>query len=102
MRTYKHPKTEEIDLTRVLYALSDPIRIEIVTTLAKQRMATCAELDAGRPKSSMSHHFRALREAGLIRTTPDGTSHINELRRADIDARFPGLLKSILKAATEN
>ncbi len=102
MRTHKHPKREEIDLTRVLYALSDPIRIEIVLTLAKQGTATCAELDAGRPKSSMSHHFRALREAGLIRTTPEGTSHINELRRADIDARFPGLLKSILKAVAEN
>jgi DNA-binding transcriptional ArsR family regulator len=59
--------------------------------------ATCGELEFGRPKSSMSHHFRILREAGLVHTQTAGTSHLNTLRREELDARFPGLLGAVLK-----
>lgn len=90
-----------MDLTRVLYALSDPVRLDIVRTLADCGEATCAQLDGGRPKSSMSHHFRVLREAGIVFTRTAGTSHVNELRAADLEARFPGLLNSVLNAAAD-
>ena len=96
MRPYKHPPTDELVLERVLYALSDSIRLEIVRHLAHVECATCGELDGGRPKSTVSHHFKVLREAGLVLTENTGASHINTLRRADIDRRFPGLLSAIL------
>lgn len=96
MRAYKHPSPEELTLERLLYALSDPVRMEIVRCLAGVAEATCGELDGGRPKSSMSHHFRVLRDAGLVQTRNVGTTHLNSLRRDVLDSRFPGLLSSIL------
>lgn len=96
MRPYKHPHASEFVLERVLYALSDSIRLDIVRHLSQVEMATCGELDGGRPKSTVSHHFKVLREAGLVLTENTGTTHMNTLRRADIDSRFPGLLSAIL------
>lgn len=96
MRTFKHPPASDLILERVLYALSDPVRLEIVQRLAEVSEASCGELDGGRPKSSMSHHFRVLRDAGLVMTKSVGTTHMNSLRRSDLDARFPGLLDAIL------
>ena len=96
MRPYKHPVASELALERVLYALSDSIRLDIVRHLARVDVASCGELDGGRPKSTVSHHFKVLREAGLVRTEGSGTVHVNSLRRADIDGRFPGLLMAIL------
>jgi DNA-binding transcriptional ArsR family regulator len=96
MRAYKHPDPEDLILERVLYALSDPVRLEIVRCLAGVPEATCGELDGGRPKSSMSHHFRVLRDAGLVQTRNVGTTHMNSLRAETIDSRFPGLLGAIL------
>ncbi len=72
------------------------MRLEIVQRLAEVSEASCGELDGGRPKSSMSHHFRVLRDAGLVMTKSVGTTHMNSLRRSDLDARFPGLLDAIL------
>ncbi|CAG8863748.1 hypothetical protein PS627_00686 [Pseudomonas fluorescens] len=99
MRAYTHPSPEDLNLERVLYALSDPVRLEIVRCLARVSEATCGELDGGRPKSSMSHHFRVLRDAGLVHTRNVGTTHMNSLRTAELDGRFPGLLGSILSQA---
>jgi DNA-binding transcriptional ArsR family regulator len=96
MRALKHPKAEDIELTRVLYALSDPVRLGVVRQLDREGEATCAALDGGRPKSSMSHHFRVLRDAGIVRTRTDGPAHVNELRRAELDRLFPGLLGAVL------
>lgn len=96
MRTLKHPPIGDIDLERVLYALSDPVRLGIVRQLDREGEATCNSLNGDRPKSSMSHHFRVLREAGLIWTRNDGTTHINTLRHAEIDQLFPGLLTVVL------
>ncbi|WP_188910705.1 ArsR/SmtB family transcription factor [Aureimonas endophytica] len=101
MRTLRHPPLEEVALGQVLYALSDPVRLGVVRQLARHGEATCSALDGGRPKSSMSHHFRVLREAGLVRTRTDGPAHMNELRRAELDARFPGLLAAVLAAEPE-
>jgi DNA-binding transcriptional ArsR family regulator len=101
VRSIRHPAIEEILLSQVLYALSDPVRLAVVRQLAREGEATCSALDRGRPKSSMSHHFRVLREAGLVRTRTDGPAHMNELRRADVDGRFPGLLQAVLTAEPE-
>ncbi|MGH2342211.1 ArsR/SmtB family transcription factor [Segnochrobactraceae bacterium EtOH-i3] len=101
MRTLIHPDRDDIRLDRVLYALSDPVRLAIVRKLAREGTATCGALDAGRPKSSMSHHFRVLRGAGVLRTVGDGAAHINSLRRDDLDAKFPGLLDAILAAPAD-
>lgn len=96
MRAYTHPNPEDLTLERLLYALSDPVRMEIVRHLAGVAEASCGELDGGRPKSSMSHHFRVLRDAGLVQTRSVGTTHLNALRAEDLEGRFPGLLASIL------
>jgi DNA-binding transcriptional ArsR family regulator len=96
MRPYKHPTADQFALERIFQALSDPIRLEIVRHLDRVTEATCGELDGGRPKSSMSHHFRILRDAGLVQTRGAGTVHQNTLRREELNARFPGLLDAIL------
>ncbi len=96
-----HPAIEEVALSQLLYALSDPVRLGVVRQLAQCDEASCAALDGGRPKSTMSHHFRVLRDAGVVRTRSDGPSHMNELRREDLDRRFPGLLSAILAANGE-
>ena len=98
MRPFKHPEAAQITLERVLYALSDPVRLAIVRQLDAAGEASCAALSGGRPKSSMSHHFRVLRDAGLVWTRTDGTTHWNRLRRDEIDQRFPGLLAAVLAA----
>ncbi|CAI9120965.1 ArsR/SmtB family transcription factor [Brytella acorum] len=97
MPAYDHPDASSIELMPVLRALADPIRLEVVRHLAGVPCANCAALLGDRPKSSMSHHFHVLREAGLVHTEAQGVQHINSLRRADLDARFPGLLDAILK-----
>jgi DNA-binding transcriptional ArsR family regulator len=97
MKDANHPEADEIRLERVLYALSDSLRLSIVRQLA-EAAASCAALDRGRPKSTMSHHFRVLREAGVVRTRSEGVTHMNELRREELDRRFPGLLSAVLAA----
>ncbi len=101
MRPYKHPPADQFTLERIFHALSDPARLAIVRHLARVGMATCGELDGGRPKSSMSHHFRILREAGLLQTRAEGSVHQNTLRRDELDARFPGLLATILAQSVD-
>jgi DNA-binding transcriptional ArsR family regulator len=75
--------------------------LAVVRQLANDGQATCSALDGGRPKSSMSHHFKVLREGGLVFTRTDGPAHLNELRRKEIDERFPGLLDAVLTASNE-
>lgn len=102
MRQIKHPAMEQVELTDIMYALSDPTRLEIVARLAKAgRKMTCGEFDLNRPKSSMSHHFKILRSAGLVETLIEGTEHMNTLRVAEIEQKFPGVLQSILKSLTQ-
>ncbi len=99
MRSPTHPSKESINLTRVLYALSDPARLSIVQSLATKGAQTCGALSLPMAKSTASHHFRVLREAGIIQMQADGTQFINSLRREDLDSRFPGLLDVVLQAA---
>ena len=94
-----HPAREDLDLAAVLHALSDPVRLEIVAGLAGDDERTCGSFDVAVTKSTCTHHFRVLREAGLIRQRQQGTMRLNSLRRDDLEARFPALLGTILKAA---
>jgi DNA-binding transcriptional ArsR family regulator len=94
-----HPAVEEIDLAAVLHALSDPIRLKIVCGLAAGVPRTCKSFDLPVTKSTCTHHFKVLREAGVIRQRLEGTTRLSTLRRADLEQRFPGLLDSVLTAA---
>jgi DNA-binding transcriptional ArsR family regulator len=98
MREVFHPKAEDLNLSRVLDALSDPVRLNIVRRLAAEGELTCGALGADRPKSSMSHHFRTLQAAGVIHTRVEGTNHLNSLRKADLEKRFKGLLAVVLRS----
>ena len=93
-----HPACEEIELAAVLHALSDPMRLRIVVGLAVEDKRTCKSFDLPVTKSTCTHHFRVLREAGVIRQRLEGTTRLNSLRRADLDERFPGLIDSVLGA----
>jgi DNA-binding transcriptional ArsR family regulator len=95
-----HPTREELVLVDVLHALSDPIRLKIVSQLDRADGAlACAEMHLPVSKSTGSHHFRVLREAGIIHSREEGTRRYNSLRRDDLEARFPGLLDTVLRAA---
>lgn len=96
MRDIRHPLIEQIELSDILHALSDPARLEIVRQLAKEDALTCGQLAPDRPKSSMSHHFKILRDSGLITTELSGREHYNSLRLKEVESRFPGVLTSIL------
>ncbi|WP_119157580.1 ArsR/SmtB family transcription factor [Caldimonas tepidiphila] len=87
-------------LAKVLHALSDPVRLGIVMQLHREGESSCGALDAGRSKSTMSHHFRVLREAGLVRTRAEGVTHMNVLCREELDGAFPGLLDAVLAGAS--
>ena len=94
-----HPETDEIDLGAVLHALSDPVRLRIVAALAEgDEEQTCGSFQVPVTKSTCTHHFKVLREAGVIRQRQEGTSRRNSLRRDDLEARFPGLLETILRS----
>ena len=102
MREARHPEVDEITLTGVMAALSDPIRVGIVRVLADGRERGWGELRVPVAKSTLSHHLRVLRDAGLTRTRQEGTRCYVTLRREDLQARFPGLLDAVLAAAEED
>ena len=97
-----HPGRDAIELSAVLQALSDPIRLIVVVALSDGDERTCKSIDLPVVKSTCTHHFRVLREAGVIRQRLEGTSRMNSLRRADLDARFPGLLDAVLAASQDS
>ncbi|HYP48469.1 MAG TPA: metalloregulator ArsR/SmtB family transcription factor [Thermoleophilaceae bacterium] len=96
MREPHHPSREELELSGVLHALSDPARLTIVRRLAGCEESSCGLFDLPLSKPTLSHHFRVLREAGVVRTRPDGRKRLLSLRREDLDARVPGLLDAVL------
>jgi DNA-binding transcriptional ArsR family regulator len=100
-RTLDHPVRAEIRLEAVLHALSDPVRLQVVrflAGLADGEEASCSALDLAVTKSTSTHHYRVLREAGLIRQVYRGTAKMSVVRREDLDALFPGLLDAVLTA----
>ena len=99
MVQFVHPPREDITLAGVLAALADPMRLRIVKSLLERHDCMSCREAAPCPdmaKSTLSNHFRILREAGLIETTKKGVEHRNVVREADINARFPRLLKTIV------
>lgn len=102
MSRFVHPSKEDITLPGILNALGDPLRLRIVRSLWHKRGGmSCSEASPCESiaKSTLSHHFRILRESGLIRTTKEGVEHRNVLRTKDIEEKFPGMLKNIFKHA---
>ncbi len=96
-----HPELAGIELAAVLHALSDPMRLRIVAQLAADGGEhTCNSFNLPIVKSTCTHHFKVLREAGLIRQRVVGTKRVNSLRRNDVEGRFPGLLDAVLRGAT--
>ena len=94
-----HPSVEQMKLTDVLAALSDPIRVGLVRLLADGVERGWGELRAPLAKSTLSHHLKTLRAAGVTRTREEGTRCFVRLRRDDLDSRFPGLVEAVLEAA---
>ncbi|MBZ3901773.1 MULTISPECIES: ArsR/SmtB family transcription factor [Streptomyces] len=99
-RDLPHPAREEIRLESVLHALSDPMRLRIVRELAADGdELSCSYFDLPVTKSTTTHHFRVLRESGVIRQVYRGTAKMNGLRRDDLDDLFPALLDTLVDAA---
>ena len=93
----EYPERDELQLVDVLQALGDPIRLQIVRILDQADGAiACNEMGLPVAKSTGSHHLKVLREAGVVRAQADGTRRYYTLRADDLDARFPGLLESVL------
>ena len=105
MRPLFHPSIEDVTVEGILHALSDPVRVAIYADIVAQECSqNCSTYltisDKTIPKSTLSQHFRALREAGLIRGERHGVEVQNTSRCAEIDQRFPGLIRAIVNAHT--
>jgi len=96
VRKLYHPAARAIQLTGVLYALSDPVRLAIARSIAANGEQPCGTFNLPVAKSTLSHHFKVLRENGVIRMRPLGKQIINSLRREELDRRFPGLLDAVI------
>lgn len=98
MRALEHPAAEDLRLSAVLAALADPVRLRIVAELARSGGIVCGQFDVPVSMSTLSHHLKVLREAGVLRVTPQGSYRVHELRREEMEQRFPGVLDSITRA----
>ena len=98
---YPAPPIDEVELVDVLRALADPTRLQIVRILAdgKAHPKTAAEWGVDLQKSAMAYHFKLLRESGVTYTLVHGRTHEIQLRREELDARFPGLLDALIAAS---
>jgi len=105
MRPLFHPQVEDIRLEAILHALSDPARVALFAQIASAGCAQTCTAVAGEtcqtiPKSTLSQHFKVLREAGLIRSERQGVEMRNTSRCVEVNERFPGLLPAIFEART--
>jgi DNA-binding transcriptional ArsR family regulator len=98
-RRLYHPDLDQIDLSTLLGALSDPIRRSIVRRLAHERELHCGAFGDEGEKSNLCYHFAKLREAGVTRTRSDGPFRYISLRTDELEQRYPGLLPSVIAAA---
>ena len=97
MRELFHPTKDQMKLSTILHAAGEPIRLQILKSLADKPEVTCASCNVSLPKSALSHHFKVLRESGLIHVRIEGTQRFLSIRYHDLEECFPGLLKSILR-----
>jgi DNA-binding transcriptional ArsR family regulator len=94
------PERDDIRIEAVLSALADPIRLQIVRALATEPAGmACGDVPLPISNSTRTHHFRMLREAGVISTRVEGTKRISTLRRADLEALYPGLIETVVTAS---
>ncbi|MGH3500687.1 MAG: ArsR/SmtB family transcription factor [Nocardioidaceae bacterium] len=93
---------ESVDLPTVLHALADPVRLGLVRLLSDGVERGWGQLDAPIAKSTLSHHLKVLRAAGITRTREEGTRCFVRLRQPDLDQRFPGLLEPTLQLASSS
>jgi DNA-binding transcriptional ArsR family regulator len=103
MRALFHPPAEDLSVEAILHALSDPVRVAIYAQiLGSGGPQTCSDFlhvrDRNIPKSTLSQHFKVLREAGLIRSERRGVEMHSTSRLPEIERRFPGLIPSIVRA----
>src|ERR1700688_1806127 len=103
MRPLIHPSIDDVTVEGILHALSDPVRVAIYADIVGSSCSqTCSDFlkvsEKTIPKSTLSQHFKALRDAGLIRGERVGVEMRNTSRCAEIGKRFPGLVKAIVKA----
>ena len=103
MRPLVHPAIEDVTVEAILHALSDPVRVAIYAEIVGQDCSqNCSSFlhmnDKPIPKSTLSQHFKILREAGLIRSERRGVEMHNTSRCAEVDQRYPGLMATIVKA----
>ncbi len=98
MREPHHPSREELELSSVLHALSDPARLDIVRRLTDGDEPSCGMFELKLSKATLSHHFRVLRESGVVMVRPEGRKRLLSLRTDDLNARFPGLIEAVLAA----
>lgn len=98
MKVLYHPDRHEIELASVLYALSDPIRLHIVSQIRSEGESPCNAFQVPVAKSTLSHHLRTLRESGVVFTRSHGTQRLITVREDDLNERFPGVLHAVLSA----
>jgi DNA-binding transcriptional ArsR family regulator len=103
MRPLFHPSIDDVRLDAILHALSDPVRAQIFSEItANDCSQPCSAFLTVKnrtiPKSSLSQHFKVLREAGLLRAERHGVEVRNTSRFCEIQERFPGLLAAIISA----
>ncbi|QFG21928.1 helix-turn-helix transcriptional regulator [Actinomadura sp. WMMB 499] len=94
----QHPERDQILLENVLSALGNPLRLRIVRALADGGEQSCGVILDGVSKSTLTHHWKVLRDSGVIWQRPSGRENLLSLRDADLESRFPGLLPSVLAA----
>jgi DNA-binding transcriptional ArsR family regulator len=103
MRPLFHPALQDVTVEAILHALSDPVRVAIFAKIAGSNCSqNCSNFlnvsEKTIPKSTLSLHFKALREAGLIRGERRGVEMHNTSRCSEVDQRFPGLIAAIVQA----
>jgi DNA-binding transcriptional ArsR family regulator len=96
MRALPQPSATDLDLAVVLHALGDPVRLELIRRLVADGETTCSPEGLQVPRSTLSNHWRILREAGITSTRINGKTRLVTLRRDDLQQRFPGLLDAVL------
>ncbi|MFB4289557.1 ArsR/SmtB family transcription factor [Nonomuraea sp. ATR24] len=95
-RTYEHPTIDEIAIPRVLFALSEPLRLNMVRMLAERGEVDSIDLGPDLPRSTLTHHTSLLRESGVVFVRAEGRKCMIRLRDEALEARFPGLLGTVL------
>ncbi|MHA7306925.1 ArsR/SmtB family transcription factor [Arthrobacter sp. TMN-49] len=103
MKPLLHPRADDLDLTRILHACADPTRLRLLVDINAEPGKTCGTFESELSKSTLSAHFKVLRESGLIRQElGPGNSRLNWPRTGEIQARFPDVISAILKSATRS